>query len=100
MLIKEDGTVKIKPVTAGVGLGGSMSALLVAGNLGGGTALVGYMNGDTGVFSPFKDSTGLVNLELVSGRQYQIAHGMGIDVYVQLTGSTSPILSVLLAPLV
>jgi hypothetical protein len=79
MLLVADGVKEV--VTSG-----SISAVYIEGNAGGGTVLLGTMG--TGGFNAFAD------LVPVVGGQYEIRHGQGKDLYVSLAGSTGAALNV------
>ena len=84
MIVSTDGDHKIKTT-------GKASAIYVDGTAGGGTAKLGTL-GIAG-FIPFKDGAGADVVVSVSN-QYEIRHGQNKSVYLQLTGSISPNLSI------
>jgi len=86
MIITEDGITKLKTSH-------NISAFLVSGSLGGGTATFGYLTSD-GSFESFSDSDG-VAVAVEIGKQYEARHGLHQPVYINLTGSTTPALEVI-----
>ena len=58
-----------------------VTSLFVSGSLGGGTARLGYVD-STGTFIPFTDGSVLV------GEQYEVRHGKGNPLMLELLGST------------
>ena len=61
-------------------------AVLVSGSLGGGTAALGYFAGG---FVPLADGA------LAVGKQVKVEAGVGVDLYIELKGSTGAKLDVL-----
>lgn len=87
MIITADGRYKLNPNT-----GSSITTVLVTGDLGGGTAAMGYTASDA-TFVP------LVDGEVVVGGQYEVRHGGGVHVFLELTGSTGANLEVISGPI-
>ena len=82
MYISEDKTVLLE------GMGAMASVVYISGSLGGGTAAIGYYT--QGVFTPLSGAS-----SLDTGEQYEIRHGYGMPLFIQLVGSTSPTLTVI-----
>lgn len=83
MNITADGVYHVK-----TGAGAQGTSLLVSGSLGGGTAKVGYMTPE-GVFIPLTDGV------LVINEQVEVRHGVGVPIYIELTGSSNPNVGIL-----
>jgi len=84
MIITANGTPRIDTVK-------SISIVYVSGTLGGGVAKLGYIA--SGVFVPFVVDS--AELTLTTGEQYELHHGYNMPVFLQLVGSTSPNLEII-----
>ena len=84
MIIEADGTFPVLPEPSA---DTQRSALYVTGDLGGGTAVLGYLD-ESAAFQPY--SSGTVEL----GEQYEILHGRGVKLRIQVIGSTTPAIEV------
>lgn len=82
MLITVDGVYKLEVQNVGT------SVIYVSGSLGGGTATLGYMAGSGFV--------GLTDGALAEDTQTEVRHGMGMKLVVQLVGSSTPSLEVMI----
>ena len=84
MIITADGDHKLKTK-------GGISAVYVSGSAGGGTITLGTKSGDT--FTAYKDADGADTIAAV-GEQYEIRHGLGVDICVKLVTSSNASLTV------
>lgn len=87
MIINADGVTKLNANT-----GSSVSVVYVSGDLGGGVGTLGYTNGSA-EFVPLTD--GAVEI----GGQYQVNHGGGQNIFLELVGSSAAALDVVMFPL-
>ena len=88
MKIIEDGKYILR--SGVVGGGGTVTTVMVSGNLGGGTLTIGYYD-DYSNFIPFVDG-------VVTGTntQYVISHGSGVVPFLDVTGSIGAAISIVL----
>jgi hypothetical protein len=83
MKITTDGRYKLNPNTAA-----SITTVLATGSLGGGVATLGYTSSDA-TFIPLVDGA------IEVGGQYEVRHGSGVHVFLNLVGSSGAALEVI-----
>lgn len=85
----QDGLYKLNKLTTG----NDKSIVYTSRDLGGGTATIGYKD-SSGNFISLKDDVGS-DVLAIPGEQLLIEHGRLIELYLQLSGSTTPDLEVI-----
>lgn len=79
MKITEDGIYPVKQTYSTAAIG--TSVVLVSGDLGGGTATLGYYDEES-TFIPFTDG------EMIPGEQLYVHHGLQIRMFAEVVGSS------------